>query len=354
MAAENLASISAALSQIFAPELKRQWNRSAVTAAFVSATAGAGKNAAWDVEFGGATAATVAEGSDVLPGEFNSDVNQPAILPWAHYRSSFSITETELDAAASSTGIPQALQDLFGDRVFGAAAKIARLINTDMFTGTGLDGSSNPTLVGFFGGAVDATGVYGGLSRGTYPEWAGNVLSNGGIARPLTLDLLAQMDANIFTASREPWTCLITSAGVLRKYEGLFEPNRRLPGGGNAMPAYGSGAVNDAQMQPDAWYKGKPVFRDPSAPAGTCVFFNANNVKAKYLPRIATPQDAVMMRMLNLQGSSGSVTDVTSIPARIAVLAKTGDSVKVSIKTVLQMLVMRPNSFGIVRDISES
>jgi hypothetical protein len=355
MAAESLSSINSALSQIFAPDLSRQWNRSAITAALVPAKAGGGKNAAWDVEFSGATATTVAEGSDVAGGEYNSDVNQPAILSWAHYRSSFQISETELDAAASSVGIPQALQDLFGDRVFGAGAKIARAINVDMISATGVDGSSNPTIVGLLGGALDATGTYAGLARGTFTEWAGNVLSNGGVARPLTLDLLAQMDANIFTASREPWTHLLVSAGVLRKYEGLFEPNRRLMGGGNAagLPSYGSGAQFDASMQVDAWYKGRPVMRDPSIPAGYCIFHNANQVQAKFLPRVLTPQDAVIAQMLGLKGSSGSVTDVTSIPARIAVLAKTGDSIKVSLKTTLQMLVRRPNSMGYIKDISE-
>ncbi len=356
MAGENLSSISSALSQIFAPDLARQWNRSAITAALVPASKGAGKNAAWDTEFTGATAQTVAEGADVPGSEYSSDVNLPAILNWAHYRSSFQITETEYDAAASSVGTAQALQDLFGERVFGAGAKIARLINNDMLIGTGTDGSGNPTIIGLTGGALDATGTYAGIARGTYPEWAGNVLANGGVNRPLTLDLLAQMDQNIFAASREPWTCILASAGIVRKYEGLIEPNRRLMGAGNAagLPSFGSGANFDPSMQIDGWYKGKPVFRDPSMPAGFMVFYNQNQVQAKYLPRVMTPQDAVIARMLNLQGSSGSVTDVTSIPARVAVLAKTGDSIKVSVKVTLQMLVRRANAMGYIKDISET
>src|SRR6266446_10553582 len=122
MAAENLTSISSALSQIFAPQLARQWNRSAVTAALITAqadglSAGKGKNVAWDVAFSGNTAATVAEGSDVADGELASDTNTAAVLNWAHYRSSFKVSETELDAAASSVGVANALMDLFGERI---------------------------------------------------------------------------------------------------------------------------------------------------------------------------------------------------------------------------------------------
>lgn len=360
MAGENLSSIGPALSQVFGPDLARQWNRSAITAALIAATAGGGKNAAWDVEFSGATAGNASEGSDVGAGEYNSDVNVPAILPWATYRSSFQITELELDAAASSVGIPQALQDLFGDRVFGAGAKIARAINADMISGTGtatgVDGVVSPTLTGILGGALDATGAYAGQTRGTYPEWAGNVVSNSGILRPLTLDLLAQLDQNIFAASREPWTHVLASPGVLRKYEGLFEPVRRYPGNGNpaGQPSYGGGANFDGSMQVDAYYKGRPVLRDPSMTAGYLAFVNTRQLMAKYLPRMMTPQDAVIARMLNLTGSSGSVTDVTSIPARIAVLAKTGDSIKVSVKLVLAMIAKRPNSMGYIKDIAET
>ena len=358
MAGENLSSINSALSQIFAPDLSRQWNRTAIFAGLLAAKGdvgdGKGKNVAFDVEFSGNTATTVAEGADVSAGEYASDINLPAVLPWAHYRSSFQITETELDAASSSVGIPQALQDLFGDRVLGAGAKLARQIDADMLTGTGVDGSGNPTIVGIFGGALAATGTYAGISTTTYTEWASNIVGNSGVARPLTTDLLAQVDQNIFTASGLPWTNVITSAGVLRKYEGLFIPNQRINDGQRGMPV-GTGAPNDAQMQPDAWYKGKSVLRDAVNPTGKIAFINSDFIKVKYLPRVMTPQDAVFAKMMGLSGSSGGNAPIqaTQIPARIAIMAKTGDSIKVSVKVTLQMCVTRPNAMGICQDVSE-
>jgi hypothetical protein len=43
----------------------------------------------------------------------------------------------------------------------------------------------------------------------------------------------------------------------------------------------------------------------------------------------------------------------TDIPARIVLLAKTGDNVKASVKTTIQMAVKRPNSSGYIADILE-
>ena len=43
----------------------------------------------------------------------------------------------------------------------------------------------------------------------------------------------------------------------------------------------------------------------------------------------------------------------TDIPARIVLLAKTGDNVKASVKTVIQMALKRPNACGYIADIAE-
>lgn len=348
MAAETLSSVSAALSQTFAEPLNKQWQRLVPLAALVPVKKGFGKNAAFDVEFTGATAATVAEGSDVQGSEYNSDVNVPAILSWGHYRSSFQVSETELDAAASSLGTPAALQDLFGDRIVGCGAILAQKISTDMFSATGTDGSSNPTIVGLSQGPLESTGSYASIARGTYSEWASTPLANGGAARPLTLDLLHQMDQNIFTGSGEPYNLIVTDAGTFRKYAGLFEPIRRAAG-----PSPVTLGSPDAMGIDGMYFKGVPVIRDPKCPAGYMFFLNTNLIETKYLPRVFSPQDAVMAQMAMATGSNaGTVTNMTQIPIRIAVLAKTGDSVKVSLKTSVAMLVRRPNAMGYIKDIS--
>jgi hypothetical protein len=364
MAGENLSTINSALSTFFAPDLHRQWNRTAVLLGLLNAKGdvgdGKGKSVNFDLEFTGNTASTVAEGSDVAASEYASDINIPATLPWAHYRSSFQISETEFDAAMSSVGVPAALQDLFGDRILGAGAQIARKIETDCMTGTGVDSSGNPTIVGLYNALV-SSGVYAGVNTATYSEWASYIAANSGTQRALTLDLMAQVDQNIFNNSQLQWDAIMTSSGVMRKYESIFVTNAQ---GGPLVrfndranqPAYGAGLKADGQMQPiDAWYKGQPVYRNAVNPANKGLFLNTSKINIKYLPRVMTPQDAVFARMMGIEGSSGGTAPIqaTGIPARIAILAKTGDSIKVSMKVTLQMCVVRPNAFGILQDISE-
>jgi hypothetical protein len=368
MAGENLSSVESALSQIFAPDLERQWQRTTYflgrVAASQGVSEGGGKNVAFDTEFTGATAQTVAEGSDVPTTEYASDINVSATAPWCTYRSSFQITEQEYDAARSSVGTPQALQDLFGDRILGCGAVLAQKIENDALNGTGVDASGNPTLVGIFGGALTASGSYLGLNPATYPEWASNVVSNGGVSRFLTPDLMEQVDANIFTASALPWDLCMTSAGTLRKYTQIFTMNNQQQGQplirmtDNARsPAYGLGLALDAQSQPvDAWFKGKPVIRNPLSPVGPLALLHTSKIKIKYLPRILSQADIDFLRRVGLEGSSGGTAPIqaTSIPARISVLAKTGDSIKISMKVVLAMAVTRRNACGLLTNISES
>lgn len=370
MAGETLQSVLSALPFILQPQIQRQWNRTTYFLGTLNATpgrieVGEGKSANFVTEFSGATAGTVAEGSDVATSEFNSDVNIPATFPWATYRSSFQISEQELDAARLANGSATAMVDLFGERVLGCAAQIAKSIETDALTGTGVDSSGNPTLVGVFGGALAASGNYGGISRTTYTEWAGNVTSNGGVSRTLTPDLLGQVDQNIFTASSLPWDLIITSAGVTRKYEAFFS-NSGASGLGvplvrmndNAgMPVYGLGVPNDNQMQlATLYYKGKPVIRNPWAPTGKLALLNTSHVKIKYLPYVPKANEKMFLQMLGLEGSTGGSSPVqaTGIPMRIAELAKTGDSVKVTMRATVAMCVTRPNSCGLLTDVSEA
>ena len=232
MAGESLMTVANALPQLFEDELQRQWNRTTVLLNKIMAARGVsegkGKNVAFDVEFTGATAATVAEGSDIPATEYAQDIDVPAIAAWAHYRSSFQVTETELDAAFSSgpQGMPTALKDIFGARVLSAGALIASQIESDSMTGTGVDSNGNPTVIGIYGGAL-GTGPYLGINPVTYSEWSGNVLANGGTARQLTPDLLETADSNIFTNASIPWDTLMTSVGVARKIQPVFHAGQR-------------------------------------------------------------------------------------------------------------------------------
>jgi hypothetical protein len=373
MAGENLATIFNALPQLFEGELQRQWNRTTVFLDQIRAAKGVsegkGKNVAFDVEFSGATASTVAEGSDVASTEYAQDIDVPAIAPWAHYRSSFQVTETELDAAFSSgpAGMPTALTDIFGARILSAGAQIAAQIENDALIGTGVDTNGNPTVIGIYGGAISATGVYLNINPATYTEWASNVTSNGGVTRQFTPDLAEQVDTNIFTSASIPWNLAMTSPGVARKWSQFFTQgsagNNNLPlvrmNDNAGQPVYGLGVPNDSAMQYDKMYlKGRPLMRNRLNPTGKLALLNTDKLIMKYLPASASMQRdlAAFYQLIGLQGSSGGNMNITAtgMPMRVARIAKTGDSIKVSMKITCQMAVTRRNAHGLLVDISEA
>lgn len=348
MATETLSDLSDALSIVYDSELQKQWNRMAVTASMLPVKAGAGPNASFAVEFSGATANTVAEGSDVDNSEFNSDINVPVTLSWAIYRSAFQLSELEIDAAMTARGSAEALLNILGDRLVGSVAKLASKFNYDCLNADGTDGSSNPTLIGFFQGPLEESGLYGGQSRGTYDEWKGNVLSNGSVARPLTFDLMEQMEQRIFTASGSRPSMIVTSPGVYRKYANLFESARRLATDGRGPLSYEAGAA-------DLFWKGIPLVRDKDMTSGKMLFLNPSAVEVQYLPRRQSPVDAHGKAMTALVGGAGAgASTPVGVPAQVKILAKTGDSVKVSVNLTAAMLVKRPNTCGYISDISET
>jgi hypothetical protein len=347
MATEVLTDILNALPEQFASQVYHQFNRRAATIGGMNAvpgSAGAGRQVAFDVEFSGtAGATTVAEGSDVAAGEFASDKDIPATLSWATYRAAFQISEIALSAAMSSANAPQEMMKLFGNRVIAKTAAVAALANLDFWTEDGTDAGGDKTLVGYLGGALAATGTYANINRSTYSEWAGNVLANGGTPRALTMDLLAQAEEQIYEASGEDFTCIRTSPGVLRKYEGLFENVRREEGAGT----FAAGATSFT-------YKGRPVYRDKDCTAGNLVFENTRYVEVKWLPHYNSPQDAVEQQVVRLTGQTGDQMTASMIPVQVTLLAKTGNSLKCMVSVVIASCVKRPNAFALVQDISEA
>jgi hypothetical protein len=96
-----------------------------------------------------------------------------------------------------------------------------------------------------------------------------------------------------------------------------------------------------------------PVIRDRNGPPGRLAMLNTNYLRMKYLPHI-NPGDAVGYSESRLVSSSGGAVQMaTDIPARIVLLAKTGDNVKASVKTVIQLALKRPNACGYIADIAE-
>lgn len=362
MAIDNLAAISNALSTTFAPNIVRAFNREAVLAKLLPVRDDGGqgdaKQVAWDVSFSGASAAAFAEGADVQVSDFAQDVDVPATLPWGLYRSSFALTNLEITAAARSLKNAEVLGNMVLHRLMGSITKLASVINADLWSGTGTSGGGNPNIVGFVGssynGALITSGSYATLSVGTYPEWASNLLTNGGTARPLTFALLSQLERNIYVNSGRRPNCIVTSPGVLSKYESLFETQKRYNSNeGGAVDRYvGSIQSGMGGMETNLSWRDIPIFRDRNAPTGTLLMLNLDDLAMKFLPFPAS-SDGVTQTAVNLPSSNGASPTPTPLLAHIYPLARTGDAQKFSVVIYMQLAVQRTNSQGILGDISE-
>ena len=367
MAISLSTDIAAALSQTFAKKIARQYNRVTMLGAALpseGAMIGNAKNVAWDVVAGtvvggsgidgGQTANAYNEGTAVSSSEETADAIVPAILPWGLYRAAFSVSDQEFDTANVSKAMADAASfKLFEERFLSACSKLASVENVDLWAGTGsaVNGvyTGAPNIIGLFGGALAASGTYAGLAVSEFPEWASNVLANGGVPRPLTFDLLAQLESEIFNASSEKPDLIVCSTGVWRKYSLLFEPLRRFNDQVNKVYATSVDALE---------WRGIPVIRDKDAPeangSGTLVMLNTKHISKVYLPSSDNSvQDVFKVRDEMGQGFNGDMefTDM-SVPFRLIPLARVGDYSNFMVKSTMQLKVTRRNSMGTIADIS--
>jgi hypothetical protein len=364
MAIDVSSDIASALSQRFQADIARQYNRVTMLAAALKsegAVQGNAKNVAWDVVLGdsyngfGQTANAYNEGTAMASDEFSTDTIAPAILPWGLYRNGFSVSDQEFDTAFPSAGSASAISvGLLRERILSATSKLASLENMDLWSGTGSASSGvyvgAPNIIGVFGGALAASGTYAGISVTDYPSWGSNVLANGGVPRPLTFDLMQQIEAEIFNACSEKPDLIVCSTNVWRKYSDLFEPLRRF---------------NDSESKRDdgvdelSW-RGIRIIRDKDAPeangAGCMLFLNTRHITKVYLPPTEMSRaDVWKVQDDSLKGFNGDqvMTD-TAVPVRVIPLARTGDYMNFMVKSTLQLKVTRRNALGVLQDISIS
>lgn len=349
MAAEVLSNIASALATTFQPEITRTWNRMAVAAQQIPVKSGGGqgggKQVAWDVEMDGASVTVFAEGSDVGAGEYDFDPVQPATLPWGQYRAPFQISNLELNAAAENVANATALEDIFAERVIGKAAKLLSQINKDIYSGTGTSGG-NPNIIGL-DNALITSGSYANIPIASYATWASTVSANGGIARSLSLALLASTEASLFTASGFSPDFLLGDPTIHAKYEGLFETVRRtMDDGSRDVPAY-RGSTNQL------FWRGRPVVRDKDATASRIYLLNRDEIALRVLPFRGVP-DGVPVQQRELESSNGKDSMATGIPVHIYPLGRTGSGVKFVVEMYVQLQVRRPNAHAVLADISET
>lgn len=341
---------STALPQAI-PGMTRQVNNVAVILSDTPTEPGEGKNLAHDIELDGATASSYAEGSDV--STFDVNQFQLAILPWAHYRTSFWISETKVNAAMTSKAGFKELGKFFMEHIHMHITKLASVQNQDFISATGTDGSGNPNFAGLLGTALLATGTYAGLSRSSFPLWQSTVLGNGGVLRPLSSDLFFQAEQQTWTKTNSTSNTLWLGGGLYRKYAGLFENIRRFEGADVGGDTVGTGGFKrefwgDIEIKRD---KDMDLLAPNSAIMG-----NKDYVMKQYLPEVEMDvmEGEDVEEVMGFGDNGENVVTPTGLPVKIFTLGKTGDSYKVVLKSVANVLVTRPAGFCVINDIDNS
>lgn len=346
MATQAYSDIASALNKKFESQITRHIQRASVLFAVLPPVRSNSQVIQWTNTFGTAapTTAAIADGADV--STYNSDSKVPALLDFTTYHDAFGVSGRAL-AGALAAGNPEQIADLFAEEIRESTQRLAMSLSVDMYSG---DGTSNK-LLGLVAtaGGLRATGTYATVNRGTFAQFAGNELLNGGVNRDLSLALMRLVRKTIYDKCGEKPDVILCSTALHEKYAELLGQNRRyiedvairgrkvfLDGGYNALE-----------------FDGIPVLQDVSAPANRMLFLNTNYVAIKYLPHAL----AATMGLVGEKTLAGTPEEqfgqTGGMPGHIVSLARAGDMHKFAIFCYPQIVVRKPNAHAILGDLNE-
>jgi hypothetical protein len=351
MADTTFSAISPALEQRIRREVVKQYNRSSVTTDLIPKQAGMGKNLAWDVSVGTSTGQVFDDGQVV--STFNADTELLATMPWCEYGDAFKITGLAEDAAAFSE---TQLGATWMFKMMQSRERAAQKVNTDVWSGLGTP--SPQTLFGINMGAngpLDSTGTYANINRGTFTQWQGITLANGGIPRSLSLSLIEYGFELVFNASGKIPSWGITTSNIWRLLCELANDQRRIlqqvtVRGETLNISMGFNAVE---------INGIPVFKDIAVPTGILAFFSEDSIAMEYLPtatsRMARGKIMATVPVAGLpqeQVMTGAPQQGGPLVANVISLPSPGNFESWMLDAVIQLKIMRPNAHLLIKDIA--
>jgi hypothetical protein len=344
MANVDFAAIAATLAEIFEDEIVSQINRATVLLQVLPVGNGAaGQNIKWSVRFGTATGAARGEGLDVVT--FNNDAKVPATLDYGTYDDAFSMTGKAM-ALALNTRNPAELSNLFLDELGDCVERLAKGVAIDLYTGTGATDHIHGLVA--TGGAILDTGTYAGIDRAVRTQWRGTVMSNSGVGRALTFDLMREMRRRVYQASGLKPDLIVTTPEIHEKYGKLFGQQRRYV---TEITMRGQSIKLDGGYQM-LEFDGIPVLEDVDATTGDMLFLNTRYVRVLQVPSEVNEVNQ-SMAVIGLAGTPEEQMGQPSqkLRARINPLGRAGDTYKFQLILYPQLQCKRPNSCGVIRDI---
>jgi hypothetical protein len=276
MATVSMSEIAASLAEIFDDEITSQINRATVLLQVLPVANGpAGQNIKWSVRFGTATGGARAEGADVVT--FNNDAKVPATLDYGTYDDAFAMTGKSM-ALALNTRNPSELSNLFLDELGDCVERLAKGVAIDLYSGTGATDHIHGLVA--TGGAIMDSGTYAGIDRAVRTQWRGTIMSNSGVGRALTFDLMREMRRRIYQASGLKPDLIVTTPEIHEKYGKLFGQQRRYI---TEITMRGSTIKLDGGYQM-LEFDGIPVLEDVDCTTGDMIFLNTRYVRVLQVP----------------------------------------------------------------------
>lgn len=352
MTTTDSATLNPALEQFIRETVVKQYNRSIVSTNLIAKQVGMGKNLAWDVSVGTGTGQVFDDGQTV--NTFNADTEVLATMAWAEYGDAFKITGLAEDGAQFSR---TQLGNLWLWKMMQARERAGKLINDDLWAGAGTTGPQ--TLFGLTmasNGPLSVTGTYAGVSRGSYSQWAGITLGNGGIPRAITLSLIEYGFEQVFNASGKIPTYGVTTSNIWRLLCELAGGERRI-----MQEVYVRGQkLNIALGFNAVEVNGVPVFKDISVPSGYLGFFSEDSIMLEYLPtnpsRVARGKIMATVPLAGLpqeQDMTGAPAGAgTPLVANVIALPSQGNFESWMLDVTLGLKVTRPNAHFLIKDIA--
>lgn len=344
MATVTYSAIAASLTTKFRQQIESQINRATISLQLLPKSDDAdGKEVRWATSFGTAVGTARAEGADV--STFNNDDKVPAILDYANIDDAFAITGKAIRAAAAA-GNPAQLAALFKEQMKDSTERLAKGIAGELYTGDGSATHIHGLLAA--SGPLALTGTYANIDRSTYPQWASNVLSNGGVARALSRPLMRRMRRNIFESSGRKPNLILCSPAIHEAYGNTFQQERRY---------VQEVTLNGQTVKLDAGYAmlefdGVPVIEDVDCTDGEMLFLDTTCTVIRQLPDVGAGNPAFDTVEVRGTPEHNMGDRPTQISARVNYLSKDGDKVKFQLITYLALQARRPNALGRLTDLA--
>lgn len=347
MAAIVAADIAAGLAQEY-PEVFSTVFRHFLLAQIIPTRPGTGKNDSFDVRFRSTQAARNAtDGEDVT--DYVSDTFVPATGIWAEYDAAIKVTGLAMAIANSSGGTAAEVKELRREALVAAYEEIAAKMRDDAYAGVS---TSPQSLIGLYGGttigALGSTGTYYNINRGgsaPLPNWAGNVLRNGGSLRSITGKLLDSAFTAVFDARGTQPNVLVTTSAICDALKDQFNARytREINVGSTNMVLQGGYRA--------IMWNGVPIIRDPGCTANVVFGLDTNYISFRQLAQDSDP--FVQATKANLQASGTVDFPSGAIPFTVQVspLSRGGDYARSQVTWKGQLRVHEPAHHFVLADV---